>query len=503
MKEDITPELQIELSPVDEVPIRFERLRHYIGVAAAGAYMLTFGPTARRIWGGAAGATTAFMLAPPEEFTVGPLEGDVRFASPIDTRGGTTIDLSIAGSIEIPSHKGPAIQIHLNDIKNVNDPSTLVQDFEQNGSIDEFETSIKDALTTLGLRGALFSIGGAIAAGGISGLMQEKGKRCRAIATTVLGGFAASGAFLGILPGTTFNKEALEDTTYSGAISYVPEFFGGIKDMEEKYQNGLVEISDQYNYLANLRDSILESQDIPDDAIGIALMSDQHCAQAGWQLAGRIIASDPRIKFALSAGDHVDFGTELENQLCFNGIEDIDVPIIAIAANHDDPEVTMNYLESKSVRVLNHDSITVEGISIYGYPDLSHSPSSANEADHGAQEFIEIPEETDILLAARPATAKLYIDEVPAAIYGDSHKQSTEIKGKTLLHNPGALEAGGLRAAEKDPAGRRTMSVLYLDKETRKPIAVIEYDFGEMGQLELSVNTCSVVDRDDNLKIVC
>jgi Icc-related predicted phosphoesterase len=223
--------------------------------------------------------------------------------------------------------------------------------------------------------------------------MQEKGRRRKAVAITTLGGIAASGVFLGLLPGSTFNQDALEDASYSGAISYVPEFFSGIDAMEKKYQTGLTEISNQYSYLADLRDDILESQDIPDDAIGIALMSDQHCAQAGWQLAGRIIASDPRIKFALSAGDHVDFGTELENQLCFNGIEDIDVPIIAIAANHDDPEVTMDYLKSKSVRILNHSSAIVEGVSVYGYPDLSHSPSSTEGASREAQEYIDIPGE--------------------------------------------------------------------------------------------------------------
>jgi predicted phosphodiesterase len=52
-------------------------------------------------------------------------------------------------------------------------------------------------------------------------------------------------------------------------------------------------------------------------------------------------------------------------------------------------------------------------------------------------------------VAARPATAKLYIGNVPTAIFGDSHQQSTELTDGTLLHNPGALEAGGLRAAEK------------------------------------------------------
>lgn len=499
MEEEFLPEAQEELIE----PGRFNRARHALGRLASGAYMLTLGPNARHIWAGAAGATAAFMFTPPEEFSVGPLEGDVRFASPINITGGTNIDLSIAGSIDMPTHRGPAIEIHLNDIKNVDNPSSLVEDFEENGNIEEFEDSIKDALLALGLKGTLFAVGGALLAGSIGALTASDKHRVRTMAKTTAGGVIASGLFLGALPATSINQNALEDASYTGAISYVPTFFGGIEAMEQKYQNGLAEISDQYGYLTQLRDTVLESQDIPDDAIGIGIMSDQHCAQAGYQLFARLVNSDKRIQFALSAGDHVDFGSALENELCFQGLDEISVPIIAISANHDSSEVTMPYLVNKGVRVLTNDSVTVEGVTIYGYPDLSHTPSDTEEADRSAQEYHEIPKDTDILLAARPATAKLYTDEVPVAIYGDTHKPLTETKGKTLFHNPGALEAGGLRAAEKDPAGRRTMSVLYLDKESKKPLAVIEYDFGEIGQLELSINTCTVIDRNDNLNVVC
>lgn len=503
MKEEITAPPQFERLDEHEQSVCPSRIRHALGTLASGAYMLTLGPNARRIWAGAAGATAAFMFTPPEEFSVGPLEGDVRFASPVNVSGGTNIDLSIAGSIDLPTHRGPAIQIHLNDIKNVDDPSSLVEDFEQNASLEEFESSIKDALVGLGLKGTLFATGGAVLAGGIGALTTEKNRRAKTLAITTASGIAASGIFLGMLPASSINEKALEDASYTGAISYVPTFFGGIEALEQKYQNGLVEINNQYGYLARIRDSVLESQDIPDDAIGIAIMSDQHCAQAGYQLFARLVKSDERIQFALSAGDHVDFGTALENQICFQGLDEISVPIIAISANHDDPEVTMPYLHDKGVRVLSNNSVTLGGVTIYGYPDLTHSPSLVEGADRSPQEYQELPEDTDILLAARPATAQMYADKVPVAIYGDTHKPNTEIKGTTLFHNPGALEAGGLRAAENDPAGRRTMSVLYLDKDSKKPLAVIEYDFGEIGQLELSVNTCTVIDRDDNLNVVC
>lgn len=499
MKEEFLTETQQD--PIESR--RFDRARHAIGTLASGAYMLTLGPTARRVWGGALGATAGFMFTPPEEFSVGPLEGDVRFASPVNVNGGTNIDLSIAGSIDLPTHRGPAIQIHLNDIENIDNPSSLVEDFEQNGTIDEFENSIKDALARLGLKGTLFAVSGALIAGGIGALTTDKKYRAKTIAITTASGVAASGLFLGLLPASTINQNALEDAKYTGAISYVPTFFSGIEALEQKYQNGISEIGNQYNYLARLRDSVLESQDIPDDAIGIAVMSDQHCAQAGYQLFARLVSSDERIRFALSAGDHVDFGSAIENQICFKGLDEIKVPIVAISANHDGPEVTMPFLASEGVLVLSNDSVTIKGVNIYGYPDLSHSPSNPEGADRKPQEYQDIPEDTDILLAARPATARQYVNKVPVIVFGDTHKPLTETEGKTLLHNPGALEAGGLRATEKDPAGRRTMSVIYLDKESKKPLAVIAYDFGEIGQLELSVNTCTVINRDDNLKLVC
>ncbi len=102
--EDITPESHIELPPETKAPRRFERARHYLGAAAAGAYMITLGPNARRIWSGVAGATAAFMFTPPENFSVGPLEGDVRFASPIDTQvEQVLIFLSLDQLISLPT----------------------------------------------------------------------------------------------------------------------------------------------------------------------------------------------------------------------------------------------------------------------------------------------------------------------------------------------------------------------------------------------------------------
>jgi predicted phosphodiesterase len=205
----------------------------------------------------------------------------------------------------------------------------------------------------------------------------------------------------------------------------------------------------------------------------------------------------------LLSGDHTDFGSVQENQFCFDGIEEIEKPIIAVSGNHDSGSTMQHLQDNFGVVTLDDSSATVAGVNIFGRGDNSHSPSMSTEADHGAQQYIEAPARTDVLLAARPATAKLYEGEVPTLVAGDTHKQEIKEMDKSVFVNPGTAGAAFLRAFEKEPAARRTISVLYLHPDTKDPVAIVEYDLGEIGQLELSVNTCTVVDRDDNLKVVC
>lgn len=503
MKEEVAPELYHQETEQAEQTQQFGRIRHTLGALASGAYMLTFGPTARRVWGGAAGASAAFfVLTPHQEFEMAGLQLEISPDLPNHNFNGSTVDLNGLGRIEYPTHNGPATVIKPSNEQDAAKIEAGITNLRNSSDLSNVEKSAKQALLQLGLTSTLVAIGGAAGAAAID-VLANKGKQNKKALITALSGVAATGIFIGGLPYTSQNPDAISEAKYVGLVADVTDFFGGAQGLGQKYQNNIDEFGPLQEYLSVLRDKSLESQDIPDDAIGVVLAGDTHCMPGVFELIANLAQSDDRIQMLLLDGDHTDFGTVQENQLCFRGLERIQKSVVAIAGNHDS-NVTMEYLAKEhGVTTLDDTSTTVNGVTIFGRGDTTHSPSMTDEADHGAQEYITPPVNTDILLAARPATAKLYEGKIPTLVAGDTHQQEIKELDQSVFINPGTAGAAFLRAFEKDPAARRTVSVLYLDPTTKDPIAIVEYDFGEIGQREMSVNTCTVVDRDDNLKVVC
>lgn len=451
---------------------------------------------AGRVLLGICGATGGFLLTPAEDFSAGPIKGEVSFEKPPVLAGGATIDLSLLGSIEIPTHTGPSIRVSMTDIKNSDSPEAIADELQALDTTEDFQASIADAVKALGLKGVLYSLAGVGAvSAGVYMFSGERRKWPHTLKTGVAG-TVATAAILGALPAMTYDENALDHATYRGLASFAPEYIGETNTILEAYPDNIKELGNILDYLGRLRNSALESEAIPDDAIGILATSDIHCLPGAYDFLAEIVKADPKIQFMLDAGDLTDHGTTAENQLCFQGIDRVGVPVIATQGNHDSSDTTAYLSGLGNVSVLDGNSAEQSGLSIYGIGDQSYTPSVDGNMPHAAQEHQPIPEGTDILLAHRPKTAERYFGEIGLAISGDSHVQKVTVKNDTLYVNPGTTGAAFLRAYATDKPAHRTAAIIYMDPRTKKPIAVSQLDLGEIGELALSVKTC-FVDRDD------
>jgi len=470
----------IPQAPVEEAHQRSPRFRQIAG----------------RILLGICGATGGFLLTPAEDFSAGPIEGTVSFEKPPALAGGATIDLSLLGSIEVPTHTGPSIRVSMTDIKNSDSPEAIADELQSLDTTEDFQDSIADAAKALGFKGVLYSLAGVGAVSAGAYMFSGDKRRWPHTIKTGVAGTLATAAILGALPAMTYDEDALDHATYRGLASFAPEYIGETNAILEAYPDNIKELGNILDYLGSLRNSALESEAIPEDAIGLLVTSDIHCLPGAYDFLAEIVKADPKIQFMLDAGDLTDHGTATENQLCFQGIDKVGVPVIVTQGNHDSSD-TMVYLSTlDNVTVLDDSGTEQSDLSIYGIGDESYTPSVDGDMPHGAQAYQMIPEGTDILLAHRPKTAEQYSGEVGLAVSGDTHDQEVAVQDGTLYVNPGTTGAAFLRAYATDKPAHRTAAIIYIDPLTKKPIAVSQLDMGEIGELALSVNTC-FVERDD------
>lgn len=475
-----------------------------LGSEQTGHHPARFRKFAGRILLGVCGATAGFMFTPPENFSAGPIKGEVSFDKPPALIGGTTLDLSLLGSIEIPTHAGPSVRVSMTDVANSDNPQEIVQDLQSLDSSEGLQTSISRAVRDLGLKGTLYSLAGVGVAMASYGLFSGERRHLRHVLKTGAAGTVATAMVMGALPVLTYDDNALDDATYHGLASFAPEYVGETSDILTAYPGNIKELGKILDYLGSLRQSALASEAIPSDAIGVLVTSDIHCLPGAYDFLAEIVKADPKIKFMLDAGDLTDHGTVAENQLCFQGIDKVGVPIVIVQGNHDSDD-TVDYLHGlDNVSVIDQSFVEESGVTVYGIGDQSYTPSSESaDTAHSAQALQEIPSETDILLAHRPKTVEQYFGQVGLAIAGDTHVPKADIEDGTLYVNPGTTGAAFLRAYATDKPAHRTAAIIYLDADTKKPMAVSRIDLGEIGELSLNINTCFVDTEDESPSLEC
>ena len=411
--------------------------------------------------------------------------------------GGTKINVSPLGALELDSHIAP-VRLDVNvDQLDPDRAQALVDHPERiSGLQDEVARDVTRGTADLAVRSCVAVVTGATALG----LLVYRRPR-RALAA---GGLAL--ALLGASGGTayaTWNPDSVLEPRFSGLLSSAPSLVGDARSIVTEfdvYQKELARLVTNVTKLYDATSTLPAYQPDP-STIRVLHVSDIHLNPAAWKIIASLV-EQYQVDVIVDTGDTMDHGTAAENGF-LDPIEDLGAPYVWVRGNHDS-RVTQRYLEDlKNVHVLDDGRArTIAGLRFAGMgdpqftPDRSVAPGGdAAERLAGdrlatalrAQRSAGTP--VDVAVVHEPAAARETDGTVPLVLCGHLHHEDTEILPfGTRLRVEGSTGGSGLRAVEQERPAPVEASILYFDRDNRRLQAWDEIELGGLGEATAEVS---------------
>ncbi|MEU2246003.1 metallophosphoesterase [Streptomyces sp. NPDC019224] len=428
--------------------------------------------------------------------------GSVRTAvGPMDTTmtlrpslsGGTRIDVSPLGALELESHHAPVrLDVDVDRLDPVRSQALVQHPERLAGLEDEVTTDVAAGTRELALRSCVAVVTGATALGLAVYRRPRRALAAGGLALTLL---AASG--VGVY--ATWNPKSVLEPKFSGLLSSAPSVVGDARSIVtdfDVYQQELARLVTNVTKLYDATSTLPVYS--PDPAtLRVLHVSDIHLNPAAWHIIGSLVEQYD-IDVIIDSGDTMDHGTAVENSF-LDPIADLGAPYVWVRGNHDSA-VTQKYLSDKkrfkNAHVLDQGrAVTVGGLRIAGTGDPQFTPDRTGpeqaegvESVAGRTLAAALREQrrsgtpVDIAVAHEPEAAEETDGEVPLALAGHVHHRHDEVlKDGTRLMVEGSTGGGGLRAVQNEKPEQVLASVLYLDRSTRRLQAWDEITLGGLG----------------------
>ena len=461
----VTPELARTAS----LPVRLARGAGLLGVVLLGAWL---------------GVLAVGSVKAP----VGPV--DTRMTLRPSLTGGTQIDVSPLGSLDLDSHRAP-IRLDVDvDQLNPERAQALVDHPERITGLQEEVT--RDAATgarELALRSCVAVVTGAT---GLGLLVYRRPRRA----------LAAGGLALTLLVGSgataygTWNPKSVLEPKFSGLLSSAPSIVGTARSIVsdfDVYQQELARLVTNVTKLYDVTSALPAYQPDP-TTMRVLHVSDIHLNPAAWHII-RALVEQYKVDVIIDTGDTMDHGTKAENGF-LDPISDLGAPYVWVRGNHDSAETQKSMEDRKGVLVADDGKpVEVEGLRIAGIGDPQFTPdrstvAAGDPAEVRAGDALASAiraqrtkgEPVDIAVAHNPVAVRRTAGTVPLALAGHRHNRKTySLAGGTRLMVQGSTGGDGLRAVEGDEPADIQASILYLDRDTRRLQAWDEIDLGGLG----------------------
>lgn len=453
------------------------------------------GGWARR-WGSAAGLVAVVLCgAWLGLLAVGSVRAPV---GPMDTRmtlrpsltGGTKINVSPLGALELRSHTAPVrLDVDVDRLDPVRARALVEHPERLSGLQDEVAEDVTRGILDLGLRSGAAVVLGA----GVLGLAVYRRPRPALAA----GGLALS--LLLAAGGTawaTWNPNSVLEPRFSGLLSSAPSVVGNARSIVSEfdvYQKELARLVANVTKLYDATSTLPAYQPDP-STMRVLHVSDIHLNPASWHIVASLVEQYD-IDVIIDSGDTMDHGSAAENGF-LDPVEDLGAPYVWVRGNHDSATTQRYLAKLRNTHVLDEGrAVTVAGLRIAGIgdpqftPDRS-APAGGKEAEQAAgdrlasalrwQRAAGTP--VDVAVAHDPNAARRTDGAVPLVLAGHLHHRESEVMEKgTRLRIEGSTGGSGLRAVEDGEPDPVQASVLYLDRDTRHLQAWDEITLGGLG----------------------
>lgn len=434
------------------------------------------------------GAWLGLLVVGSVRTPVGPM--DTKMTLRPSLTGGTKINVSPLGALELDSHTAPIrLDVDVDQLDPVRSQALVEHPERLAGLQGEVGEDVAAGTTELAVRSCVAVVSGATALG----LAVYRRPR-RALAAGGLALVLLSAA--GVTAFATWNPKSVLEPRFSGLLSSAPQVVGSARSIVTEFDVYQKELARLVTNVTKLYDatSTLPSYQPDPGTLRVLQVSDIHLNPAAWHIIGSLV-EQYKIDLIIDSGDTMDHGSAAENSF-LDPIPDLGAPYVWVRGNHDSAD-TQKYLSGmKNVHVLdNGRAVTVAGIRVAGTGDPQFTPDRSlarggDPAEEMAgvrlasairdQERAGTP--VDIAVAHNPTAARETDGTVPLVLAGHVHQRKTEIMPfGTRLKIEGSTGGGGLRAVQNDEPEKVRASLLYLDSSTKRLQAWDEITLGGLG----------------------
>ncbi|MFD7815322.1 metallophosphoesterase [Streptomyces sp. NPDC059785] len=434
------------------------------------------------------GAWLGLLIVGNVRVPVGPMDTTMTLRPSLT--GGTKINVSPLGALELSSHEAP-LRLDVDVDRLDPDRSQALVDHPEriSGLQDEVARDVEHGTVDLAVRSCVAVVSGATALGLA---VYRRPRRALAAGGLALALLAASGA----TAFATWNPKSVLEPKFSGLLSSAPSLVGNARSIVtefDAYQKELARMVTNVTKLYDVTSTLPAYQ--PDPAtIRVLHVSDIHLNPASWKIIASLVEQYD-IDVIVDSGDTMDHGSAAENGF-LDPIPDLGAPYVWVRGNHDS-RGTQRHLEGmKNVHVLDDGkAVSVAGLRFAGTGDPQFTPDrsvaaggDAAEELAGARLASALSDQkaagtpVDVAIAHNPDAARQTDGDVPLVLAGHIHHEKTEVlKYGTRLRIEGSTGGSGLRAVEGKYPDPIQASVLYMDRDTRRLQAWDEIELGGLG----------------------
>ncbi|WP_299529293.1 metallophosphoesterase [uncultured Streptomyces sp.] len=419
---------------------------------------------------------------------VGPM--DATMALKPTLTGGSTIDVSPLGALELDSHIGPVrLDVDVDRLDPERSQALVEKPERFSGLQDQVTSDVAAGARKLAVRSCVAVVCGAAA---LALVVYRRPRRALAAGGLALALLAGSG----VSAYATWNPESVLEPKFSGLLSSAPSVVGDARSIVsdfDVYQQELARLVTNVTRLYDATSTLPVYQPDP-GTLRVLHVSDIHLNPAAWTIVASLVKQYD-IDVIIDSGDTMDHGTTAENGF-LDAASSLGAPYVWVRGNHDSKE-TQAYLKGrKNVRVLDGGAaVDVAGLRVAGTGDPQFTPDRTLARGGAAAERMEglrfasalrdqerAGTPVDIAVTHDPELARQTDGTVPLVLAGHVHHRVNEVMELgTRLKVEGSTGGGGLRAVQNEKPEKVRASVLYLDRATRRLQAWDEITLGGLG----------------------
>jgi predicted phosphodiesterase len=307
---------------------------------------------------GLVGAWGGMLLWGHTTTTVGPFRVELSSAF---GQGETDISLPPFGSLTADTHTAPlALRATLEDVE----VQRLSEALSTGGSDGLVTTVSDDAIARMrpfAIRVLLASAAGALLLA-LLAFRRNVRRIAIAVGTAVL---VVGGSQVWAL--ATYRSEAFLHPTYTGTLALAPQVIGPVEQAAAKIDAFRIQLGRVVAGAVRAYTSVQTSPLGSGGEIRVLHISDIHLSPVGFDFAQQI-AKGFDVDFVLDTGDITSFGTPAES-LILASIPAFHTPYVFVRGSHDSAELQREVAKIPNATVLDGDTTTVDGITMYGLGD--------------------------------------------------------------------------------------------------------------------------------------